>query len=243
MDKNIICMKWGDKFDAGYVNRLYEMVEKNITIPHRFVCFTDNGEGINPNVEIRPIPPLCEDGIPDRMWKKLTVFNKDLYDLEGTALFLDLDIIVRQSLDPFFEAEGEFLIIKDWDFPNDIIGNSSVFRFEIGKHPEVLEHFRELGPAVRKHFQNEQAFLTYEMFEKGILKYWDSDWCVSFKRCCLHKFPLCWFKVPRDPEEAKILIFHGKPNPEQAYKGYFGKMGFRMILPTKWLDKYWVCNK
>ena len=157
MDKNIICMKWGDKFDAGYVNRLYEMVEKNITIPHRFVCFTDNGEGINPNVEIRPIPPLCEDGIPDRMWKKLTVFNKDLYDLEGTALFLDLDIIVRQSLDPFFEAEGEFLIIKDWDFPNDIIGNSSVFRFEIGKHPEVLEHFRELGPAVRKHFQNEQA--------------------------------------------------------------------------------------
>ena len=237
MDKNIICMKWGDKFDAGYVNRLYEMVEKNITIPHRFVCFTDNGEGINPNVEIRPIPPLCEDGIPDRMWKKLTVFNKDLYDLEGTALFLDLDIIVRQSLDPFFEAEGEFLIIKDWDFPNDIIGNSSVFRFEI------LEHFRVLGPAVRKHFQNEPAFLTYEMFEKGILKYWDSDWCVSFKRCCLHKFPLCWFKVPRDPEEAKILIFHGKPNPEQAYKGYFGKMGFRMILPTKWLDKYWVRNK
>ena len=243
MDKNIICMKWGDKFDAGYVNRLYEMVEKNITIPHRFVCFTDNGEGINPNVEIRPIPPLCEDGIPDRMWKKLTVFNKDLYDLEGTALFLDLDIIIRQSLDPFFEEEGEFLIIKDWDFPNDIIGNSSIFRFEIGKHPEVLEHFRELGPAVRKHFQHEQAFLTYEMFEKGILKYWNSDWCVSFKRCCLHKFPLCWFKVPRDPEEAKIVIFHGKPNPEQAYKGYFGKMGFRMILPTKWLDKYWVHNK
>ena len=50
---------------------------------------------------------------------------------------------------------------------------------------------------------------------------------------------MCWFKVPRDPEEAKILIFHGKPNPEQAYKGYFGKMGFRYIKPTKWLDKYW----
>ena len=135
------------------------------------------------------------------------------------------------------------MIVKDWDFPNDIIGNSSVFRFEIGKHPEVLDHFRELGPAIRKHFQNEQAFLSYEMFEKGILKYWNSDWCVSFKRCCLHKFPLCWFKVPRDPEEAKIVIFHGKPNPEQAYKGYFGKMGFRMILPVKWLDKYWVRGK
>lgn len=102
MDKNIICMKWGEKFDAGYVNRLYEMVEKNITIPHRFVCFTDNSEGINPKIETFPIPALKEDGIPDRMWKKLTVFNKELYDLKGTALFLDLDIIIRQSLDPFF---------------------------------------------------------------------------------------------------------------------------------------------
>lgn len=240
MDKNIICMKWGDKFDAGYVNRLYEMVQKNITIPHRFVCFTDNTDGIDPRIETKPIPPLKEDGIPDRMWKKLTVFNKDLYDLEGTALFLDLDIIIRQSLDPFFEEEGEFLIIKDWDFPDDIIGNSSVFRFEIGKHPEVLEHFYGLGTAIRRHFKNEQAFLSYEMFEKGILKFWNPDWCVSFKRCCLHKFPSCYFKVPRDPEEAKIVIFHGKPTPQQAYKGYFGKLGFRYIKPVKWLDKYWV---
>ena len=240
MDKNIICMKWGEKFDAGYVNRLYEMVEKNITIPHRFVCFTDNPQGINPKIETFPIPPLKEDGIPDRMWKKLTVFNKELYDLKGTALFLELDIIIRQSLDPFFEEEGEFLIIKDWDFPDDIIGNSSVFRFEIGKHPEVLEHFYGLGTAIRKHFKNEQAFLTYEMFEKGVLKYWNSDWCVSFKRCCLYKFPVCYFKVARDPQEAKIVIFHGKPNPKQAYKGYFGKFGFRYIKPVKWLDKYWV---
>ena len=241
-DKNIICMKWGKKFDAGYVNRLYKMVEKIITIPHRFVCFTDDGTGINENIEIRPIPPLKEDGIPDRMWKKLTVFNKELSDLHGTALFLDLDIVIRQNIDAFFEVDGDFRIIKDWDFPNDIIGNSSVFRFEIGKYPEILDHFYGLGTAIRRHFQNEQAFLSYEMYERGILQYWDKDWCVSFKRCCLQKFPMNWIKAPRDPEEAKILIFHGKPNPEQAYKGYFGKCGFRFIKATKWLDKYWERN-
>lgn len=238
MERNIICMKWGDKFDASYVNRLFDMVEKNITLEHRFICFTDNAEGINEKVEIRPIPPLKEDGIPDRMWKKLTVFNKELYDLKGTALFLDLDIVIRDSLDPFFEEEGEFLIIKDWDFPNDIIGNSSVFRFEIGKHPEVLEHFYGLGTAIRNHFKNEQAFLSYEMFEKGILKFWNPDWCVSFKRCCMEKFPKRLFKVARDPKEAKIVIFHGKPTPKQAYKGYFGKFGFRYVKPVKWLSKY-----
>ena len=87
MDKNIICMKWGDKFDAGYVNRLYEMVEKNITIPHRFVCFTDNGEGINPNVEIRPIPPLCEDGIPDSLFQNI---NHIVITACGTAMHAGL---------------------------------------------------------------------------------------------------------------------------------------------------------
>lgn len=238
IDKNIICMKWGKKFGPEYVNRLYKMVEKNMTIPHRFVCFTDDGEGIDEGIEIRPIPPLKEDGIPDRMWKKLTVFNKELSDLTGTALFLDLDIVIRQSLDPFFEIDGDFRIIKDWDFPDDIIGNSSVFRFEIGKYPEILDHFYKLGTAVRKHFQNEQAFLTYEMMERDVLQYWPEEWVPSFKRCCLQKFPMNWFKQPNEPQDAKIVIFHGKPTPEQARKGYFGKLGFRYIKATKWIDKY-----
>ena len=50
MKKNVVCIKWGNKFGADYVNSLYRMVEKNLTIPHRFVCFTDNAEGIDPNL-------------------------------------------------------------------------------------------------------------------------------------------------------------------------------------------------
>ena len=46
MTKNVICIKWGTKFGPEYVNRLYHMVEKNLSIPHRFVCFTDNSEGL-----------------------------------------------------------------------------------------------------------------------------------------------------------------------------------------------------
>ena len=78
MDKNVICIKWGTKFGPEYVNKLYKMVQKNLSLPHRFVCFTDNAEGIVDGVEIRPLPELNDEGIPDRMWKKLTVFNKEL---------------------------------------------------------------------------------------------------------------------------------------------------------------------
>ena len=53
MEKNVICIKWGTKFGADYVNRLYKMVEKNLSIPHRFVCFTDNAEGLIEGIEVR----------------------------------------------------------------------------------------------------------------------------------------------------------------------------------------------
>ena len=248
--RNVICMKWGDKFGAEYVNRLYKMVEKNLTLEHRFVCFTDNSNGLLDGIEVRPLPEMqLDSALPERGWRKLTVFNEKLADLEGQALFLDLDIVILDNINAFFEEEGEFLIIKDWDFPNDIIGNSSVFRFDIGKHPEVLSNFIQNGEAVRERHRNEQAYLSYAIYEKGqkisenggreLLKYWSKDWCVSLKRNCLRKFPLNYFMMPKFPKNAKILIFHGRPTPSQALKGYFGKMGFRYVKPTKWISKYW----
>ena len=190
-------MKWGDKFGADYVNNLYYMVEKNLTIPHRFVCFTDNPDGLTEGIEHRPLPELNDDGLPEKAWKKLGLFTEKLADLEGTALFLDLDIVIRENIDDFFKVEGDFLIIKDWDFPDDIIGNSSVFRFEVNKYPHIIPNFYNEGKDIRKRYKNEQAFLSHQMYEKGVLNYWDKKWCVSFKRNCLQPFPLNFFKMPK----------------------------------------------
>jgi len=239
-------MKWGDKFGPEYVNRLFKMVEKNLDLEHRFVCFTDNGEGLDDGIEVRPLPEMeLDSSLPERGWRKLTVFKEKLADLEGQALFLDLDIVIINNINSFFEAEGDFLIIKDWDFPHDIIGNSSVFRFEIGKYPEVLDNFIKNGDEIRAKHRNEQAYLSYAIDEIGknrgkkILNYWDKSWCVSFKRNCLHKFPLNYFLAAKFPKDAKIVIFHGRPTPSQALHGYFGKMGLRYVKPVKWIEKYW----
>ena len=194
---------------------------------------------LDENIEVRPLPELNDDGLPEKAWKKLGLFTSQLADLTGQALFLDLDIVIRDNIDAFFEVDGDFRIIKDWDFENDIIGNSSVFRFEVNKYPDIIENFYKEGKDIRKRYKNEQAFLSHKMHEKGILQYWDKSWCVSFKRNCLRPFPLNFFMQPKDPVESKILVFHGRPTPEQAYKGYWGKGGFRYVKPTKWLDKYW----
>ena len=84
LENNVICIKWGTKFGSEYVNRLYRMVEKNLSIPHRFVCFTDNGEGLDEGIEVRELPPYSDNPhIGDKGWRKLSLFNSQLADLKG----------------------------------------------------------------------------------------------------------------------------------------------------------------
>lgn len=239
--ENIICMKWGTRYGADYVNILAGMVRRHITIPHRFVCFTENAEGIRPDVEIRPLPEMELDAkLPERGWRKLTVFQETLADLTGRALFLDLDVVILGSLDDFFTPPGEFRIVKDWNLPGTVIGNSSVFRFEIGKHPDILSHYLTRGDEVRAQHRNEQAYLSHAMHEKGILQYWDAQWCRSFKTHCMRTFPLGYFLPAKHPgPETKVVIFHGKPNPDMIRQSWHSANFLRAVRPTDWVLENW----
>ncbi|MGD8557093.1 MAG: hypothetical protein PVJ14_07055, partial [Chromatiales bacterium] len=175
---NVICMKWGDKYSPMYVNRLYAMVARNLTRPFRFVCFTDNGEGVRPEVEIQPLPSLdLPDGLPERGWMKLATFQPELGGLDGQTLFLDLDVVIVDSIDCFFDYEADFAIAFDQQKAKERIGNSSVYRFEIGRYPDVLDYFRENFDRIREEFRNEQAYLSDRMNKKGVLKFWPQAWC------------------------------------------------------------------
>ena len=168
-DKYIFCMKWGTLYSAEYVNKLFSMVERNLSYDFKMVCFTDDESGIRKEVQCFPIPEMNLPGdLPERMWKKLTTLKKDLYGLQGTALFLDLDIVIVDNIDCFFEIEGAFRIIKDPDMKFwRITGNSSVYRFEIGKHGYVFDEFISNFDNIRKEHRNEQEYLTAAINEKN----------------------------------------------------------------------------
>ena len=75
----ILCMKWGTKYGPEYVNRLHSMVRRHLTIPHRFVCLTDNRTGLNEGIETFSIPSLeLPAGAPERGWTKLVSFSPAL---------------------------------------------------------------------------------------------------------------------------------------------------------------------
>lgn len=52
------------------------MVKRHLTLPFKMVCLTDRTEGIDPNVQCFPIPPLdLPAGAPERGWNKLSTFE------------------------------------------------------------------------------------------------------------------------------------------------------------------------
>lgn len=239
-DRIVLCMKWGTKYGPEYVNRLYGMVRRHLSGDFRFVCLTDRTEGIRAEVECLPIPELAlPEGIPERGWKKLATFDAELHGLKGTALFFDIDIVIVDDITPFFEQQGEFFIIHDWKRPWRITGNSSVYRFEIGAHADVLNHFRNNTEEVRAAFRHEQAFLSDFLHRQGKMSYWTSDWCRSFKYHCIPRWPLNYFRTPLIPKDARIIIFHGVVNPPDALLGK-NNNNWRHFLPATWISEHWV---
>jgi len=243
--RHVLCMKWGTKYGPEYVNRLYAMVRRHLSGNFTFICLTDDAQGIRNEVRCLPIPPLqlhLAAGQRDGAWNKLTTFEADLHGLRGTALFLDVDVVIVDSLDVFFTQPGEFLIIRDyprfWRFGQRITGNSSVYRFELGAHADVLNYFRTHMEQVRREHRNEQSFLSKFLHQQGKLSYWPQAWCASFKYHCIAPWPTNYWRTPQVPAGARIVIFHGECNPPDALAGRRNKrMAF--IQPARWIAQHW----
>lgn len=243
MSYTVVCMKWGDKYGSEYVNRLYNMVERNLTLPFKFVCFTDNSSGINPKVEVRPLPDMDLPADKERGWRKLSLFRKDV-GLEGRVLFLDLDTVIVANINDYLTIPGKFIFIKHWK-PHQAktqgVGETAVYRFEAGELEFLYTYFMENMQLVKSSFRHEQAYVSHELSKRGIANFWPEEWMPSFKYTCMYPFPLCYFMEPRLPKGAKMVVFHGNPTPDQALAGKVKgiKKFIRHVKVPAWLKENW----
>lgn len=229
-------MKWGAIYGSTYVNRLYAMVARHLSRPHRFICLTDDPGGIRPEVECRTLPAIeLADAPVYSGWRKLSCLGPELDDLEGQVLFLDLDLVIVAGIDSLFEHPGAFCIIENFTQLGRGVGNSSVFRYQAGAHRPVLERFCADAAQIIRHYPNSQTYLSKAV---GELTFWPPEWCRSFKHDCLPTRPLRPFKRARIPADAKIIVFHGEPKPPDAARGLWPK-SLTGLRPVPWIDEYW----
>lgn len=239
---NIVCLKWGNKYPAEYVNRLYQMVSNNISIPYRFVCLTEDSYGITDGIETKPI---AIDPDLRGWWYKLQLFQRELHDLKGPTLFLDLDVVIVDNIDElFYFKKNDFCIIKD--LQSDNLFNSSVFRLNVGSRPDVWEDFQKNKLSIVKRLYGDQDWVSEKITEPAL---WPKEWVVSFKKQCDARSKSSFGHIgkllrsmgllkPKGfasiPEAAKIVYFHGKPDPDDVANG-----SYDMWKHAPWIKDAW----
>ena len=95
-------MKFGSKYGADYVNKLYRGVARNLTTPFTFYCFTEKPEGLDES--ILPVPL---DTSLSGWWAKAHIFKAgSQFEISGRIMYIDLDMIITGSLDELVRYQG-----------------------------------------------------------------------------------------------------------------------------------------
>ncbi|WP_424973194.1 glycosyl transferase [Dinoroseobacter sp. S76] len=223
MKKQFMCINWGPKYGAVYINRLYEMVARNTTPPFRFVCFTDTREGVRPEIDCFDLPEM-PGFMPKNtigQWPKSRLWAPTLGDLEGPVLFLDLDSAIIGSLDPFFEFGDpeDVVLARNPAKPLHKLGQTSIYRMPVGALAPLQAMFAADPQAVADKYRFEQHFVTKNA--PGGVKFWPRGLVAHFRIHCIPRFPLNFFLPPKPPKDARVVIFAGALNPPDAIAGRY----------------------
>lgn len=70
LELSVVCVKWGPwcaPHGSRYVNNLFHGVSRNLTVPHQFICFTDDPSSLDPGIQVRPLPK----NLPSAWWLRM----------------------------------------------------------------------------------------------------------------------------------------------------------------------------
>lgn len=114
----VVTMRWGGYYRAAHVNALRRQIDAHLARPHRFVCVTDDGGGLDPDIAVAPIPQefLSRPELQEGVYWKIALFKPGLLTPDAPTLFLDLDSFVVGGLDSLIgelENDPDALFMMD----------------------------------------------------------------------------------------------------------------------------------
>jgi len=212
---------WRTGYGPEHVNACQRMVAKHLHVPHRFVCVTDNPEGIecetiplwnHPVVDVERNKPNC--------YRRLYAFSKEAAQLFGPRFVsLDIDCLIMPGPDgrgitPLFENDADFKILNGW---RDERGcnpyNGSLWLMNAGARSHTWDNFDPAkSPAIaaqnkmpngKNYYGSDQAWIAHSNPN-------EPTWCredgiLSYVRDMSHED-----KIPKD---CRIMFFAGQRKP------------------------------
>lgn len=194
----VVCVKWGEKYGPEYVNILFDMVNRNLPARSgRFVCYTDDPQGIDEEIEIQELPEGLEG-----WWNKLYLFKEGVFKEGERVIFLDLDTILCGHLNHIFNYKGEFAILRDFYRPNGYGSGMMMWRGGFGSH--IWDSYEKAGyPDING---GDQAWIERQVSKADLLQELYPQSICSYKEHALDGIP----------KGIKIICFHGYPKPHEC---------------------------
>ena len=250
----IICYKWGTRYSARDVNILHASVRRNLSVPHRFVCLTEDPAGLDPDIEIAPLPDQGRIG----NGTKLYTFSDEFLGLgpEDFVVSLDVDIVIVDSLDFLAERPDlDFVIARHRASHADARGHGAVYRLRVGSHPAIWTDFIAAPedwaarlPGKSGNAFSEQRWLE-QHFEGQSIDYFPAGKIIIFRVDCKarsishvlgRKAGLCglttaFLGTARLPGKGESIVsFSGRTKPKDVLGRHHGHLKRAPFVAQHW---------
>lgn len=226
----VACVFWGDKFSEDYVYNLKSMVERNTTVPHQFVCFSDR--------ELEGIKTVKLISGYQGWWNKMQMFNTD-FRLGNRVVYLDLDTLIVGNIDWLLEYDGMFMGIEDLGAVNEhqpeLKGRlqSGVMAWDYRLNSHLWNRFTSSGESQRYRGDGEYLNHIVPKYQRDFIQKRYKGKLKSYK-----------YQVYSEgiTDDLSIICFHGRPSIPQAMTenvttGW--KNSGKTYEPQDWIKDYW----
>lgn len=200
----VACVKWGNKYSSHHVNALEEMVKKYLTVEHEFVCLTERPNGVN----CRTIEFTSNE--IEGWWAKMNLFAD--HGFSSWILYLDLDMIIHHNINCFVEDKSkEFFALRDFHYPETF--NSSVMFWKRDAQAPMWSVYAEDPERFREMFKGDQDLITKLVKSGENWGEFPDEWTWSWRWGSERNNKPSFEKKFHINDQARIAVFHGRPNP------------------------------
>ncbi len=218
------CVIYGQGYSWSYVDRLYNMLNRHITSGIRLHVYTEPNRSVPAHMikhELEDFGPLS----PRRAWwYKMQMFNADYH--AGPLLYFDLDTVIVNNIDWICNLPlSHFWTVRDFKHlwkPTHYGINSSVMWWDTQKFDKIWKQFKKQTlQDVMRRYPGDQDYLT-DSIPHAELRFFDQERVQSWRWQCKdggYDFNKRCHITPGTgtaySKRTSILIFHGKPKPDQ----------------------------
>lgn len=212
MSLTVVCWLWNG-WRAGYqpmhVNMLERMLQEHLKIPHRFVCITDNPEGIRgETMEIWDYPQVETIKGKPNCYRRLRLFSDEAKEMFGPrVLSIDLDVLILSDITDLI-TDDDFKIVKGRAAPY----NGSMWLHTTGTKTYLWDEFDPAtSPAAARTLKNEVG-KPYYGSDQAWMSYREPNAPTWSEEDGVYQYSSLTFLEP-PPENARIVFFAGSHKP------------------------------